>query len=271
MHINPEKMNTHSGISTETIKPFVRTDAEIDSGREKKLPETEKSIDPLDVKNPEIVLSPVTVDRKKMLGNHAMSKLNSEKTKQNIEEAKFKKISKVLEKEYKKPDGGIKILRPNSSGMVDYFQDYGPDMNIAIPGSVDGISILLTLEKSGEVIDKHSIFGKNEKDPVKIESELIEDLKKFKKKNIKVTSAHILIAKEENPEEENPEEEKENEKSYIAFRLVDAIKNNENNQNIPAHIVSLPKDEIEKNVMIGHIAEGGHDKSLVQVLNVDDM
>ncbi len=225
----PETIKTHAGTSEETKKP-------------------------------EIVLAPVRIEAKKMLGHHILKELNPEENKQVIEDARFDKMYNKFEKVFEK-SGGVEFIGPSCRGMIDYMQDLGSNENMAIPGSSNDISIMLSLEKKGYDINKY-VYGQKEEDPIKNELELVKKLEEFRKDGFRVTGANLLRAKEE-------DEEEENENSYIAFRLADAIKDSRKDIEVPTRIHNFSKSEIEQKALFAEFSFGG--EPVVQVSNLNDL
>lgn len=260
MHIQAETINVHTGISNETIKPFVRTISEIDSSRDRNLPETEEPTRPLEAMKPEIALAPVSVESKKTLAHQILKEINPTKNREYIENARLEKIYNKLDKKFEKL-GGIEVIGLDSSGTIDFMHDLDPNENMAIPGSIDDISIMVTLEKNGDDINKY-VYGQKFKDPVENELELTKKLTELKKNGFRVTGADILRAKEE-------DEEEENENSYISFRLADAIKDSRKGIEIPTRIHSFSKSEIEQKSLFAEFSFGG--EPAVQVSDLNDL
>jgi len=104
---------------------------------------------------------------------------------------KIEKVVKDLEREYKKKDG-IEVLLPDSSGMIDFMEDNGPNHNLAIVCNPNSFPIFVTLKKRGDDLNTY-VYGQEFSDLSENERLLKASLEDFRSGGYEITKVALAV------------------------------------------------------------------------------
>jgi len=104
---------------------------------------------------------------------------------------KMEKVVKDLEREYKKKDG-VEVLLPDSSGMIDFTEDNGPNHNMAIVCNPNSFPIFVTLKKRGDNLNTY-VYGQEFSDLDENERLLKASLEDFRNGGYKITKVALAV------------------------------------------------------------------------------